>query len=421
MKHAQVDQQATPFAMMAKPIGPRCNIDCKYCYYLEKEDLFPETKKFQMSPAVLESYVSQQIEAGNAAGMKEIPFAWQGGEPTMLGVDYFRRIVRLQKKYAQPGVTITNALQTNAILLDDEWAAFLRDQGFLVGVSIDGPKKLHDRYRVDRAGRPTFDRVMSGIDLLQRYDVPHNALTVVNRANSGRGKAVYKFLKGIGFEFIQFIPIAERSTGVRLAAAPQIDADPANAVTPWSVAPQAYGKFLCDVFDSWFARDIGKISVQFFDVHLGSWLGENPSLCVFSENCGDALVVEHDGSVYSCDHFVYPEFRLGNLNDEPLSSLVWSDRQREFGTDKYASLTQQCRSCDFRFACNGGCPKQRFSKSRDGEAGHNYFCESYTAFFRHAGARLEAMADCIRSGLPASAAASNPHPQRNTKNREARR
>ena len=395
-------RHATPFNIMTKPIGPRCNIDCEYCYYLEKEKLFPSEKKFKMAPEVLEAYVHQTIEASLEAKMPEIQFAWQGGEPTMLGVDYFRQIVALQKKYTPKDIPVTNAFQTNGILLDDNWGHFLKDNEFLVGISIDGPKKVHDRYRLDRAGRPTFDSVMRGLEVLQRHEIEHNALTVVQRANGGKGKEVYKFLKGLGIEYIQFIPIAERSSGDTLASAPQVDMDPGNTVTSWSVSPRAYGKFLCDVFDTWFKRDIGEVFVQFFDVQLGLWMGRGSSLCIFAETCGMGLALEHDGSLYSCDHYVYPEYRLGNVMEIPLREMLWTDRQQEFGRDKATKLTGQCKTCTFRFACNGGCPKHRFAAAKDGEKGHNYFCESYTMFFRHAGDRMRDMARTVASGRLAS-------------------
>lgn len=397
-------QTASPFNIMIKPIGPRCNISCEYCYYLEKEKLYPDEKKFRMADDVLESTISQVIAASAEAGLTEVPFAWQGGEPTMLGVDYFRKIVALQKKHAPNGLKITNAFQTNGTLLDEEWGAFLHDNRFLVGISIDGPKKIHDRYRLDRAGRPTFDAVMRGLDVLQRHKVEHNALTVVQHANSGKGKEVYSFLKGLGIEFIQFIPIVERSAGAGLASAPQVDMEPGNSVTAWSVSPRAYGKFLCDVFDVWFRHDIGTTFVQFFDVQLGLWLGAPSTLCVFAESCGNGLALEHDGSLYSCDHYVYPEYRLGNLTKTPLREMLWTERQQAFGNDKLDQLTAQCRSCAFRFACNGGCPKHRFARTRNGEHGHNYFCESYKMFFHHAGDRLKEMANLVRFGRPASEA-----------------
>lgn len=389
-----------PFSIMTKPIGPRCNIDCKYCYYLEKEKLYPGEKKFRMSDAVLERYIEQTIATALEAKMPEAHFAWQGGEPTMLGVDYFRKIVTLQKKHTPNKMLVSNALQTNGILLDNDWGAFLADNRFLVGLSIDGPKPVHDKYRVDRAGRPTFDAVMRGLDILKAHDVQCNALTTVHRANSGKGKDVYRFLKDLGFDYIQFIPIVERTSSSGLAGAPQVDMDPTNKISAWSVAPLAYGKFLCDIFDAWYKADVGQVSVQFFDVQLGLWAGQPSSLCVFAETCGNSLALEHDGSLYSCDHYVYPDYRLGNVTRTPLKDMLWGDRQVEFGKDKQVNLTAQCRACEFRFACNGGCPKHRFAKARNGEAGHNYFCESYTAFFRHAGERLQKMAWQINNGMP---------------------
>lgn len=393
--------QPLPFSIMTKPIGPRCNIDCTYCYYLEKEKLYPDEKKFRMSEAVLERYISQTIAAALESGMGEVHFAWQGGEPTMLGVAYFRKIVALQKKHLPAGLALVNALQTNGILLDDAWGGFLAENGFLVGLSLDGPKAVHDRYRVDRAGRPTFDAVMRGLEVLQRFDVAHNALTTVHRANGGKGREIYRFLKACGFDHIQFIPIVERSTGAGLAGAPQQGTPPDTRVTEWSVAARAYGKFLCDVFDLWVKADVGRVSVQFFDVQLGLWMGRPSGLCVFAKTCGKSLALEHVGSLYACDHYVYPDYRLGALGETPLREMLWSERQVAFGQDKEASLTAQCRACAFRFACNGGCPKHRFARSKTGEAGHNYFCESYTAFFKHAGPRLEKLAWQLANGIPA--------------------
>lgn len=394
----------TPFHLMAKPIGPRCNIACEYCYYIQKEALYPAEKKFRMAPPVLESYIRQLIETSHEAGMPEVPFTWQGGEPTMLGLEYFRQILALQRKHAPKGIKITNSLQTNGTLLDDDWGMFLKDNGFLVGISIDGPKKVHDRYRIDRAGRPTFDAVMRGLEVLQRHGVEYNVLTAVHRANAGKGKEIYQFLKGLGVEFMQFIPIVERVRDGALAGVPQVDMHPDNTVTPWSVSPRAYGKFLTDVFDIWFRHDIGEIYVQVFDVQLGLWMGHGSSLCVFAETCGAGLALEHDGGLYACDHYVYPEYRLGTITETPLRDLVWTEGQRDFGEDKRNGLTAQCKACSFRFACNGGCPKHRFATARDGEAGHNYFCESHMMFFRHAGARLRQMAQLVSLGRPASEA-----------------
>lgn len=378
-----------PFHVMTKPNGPRCNIDCSYCYYLEKEGLYPDEKRFRMSDGVLERYVRDMIAAQLKAGQREVTFAWQGGEPTLLGVAFFERTVALQKRHSPDGVRIENAFQTNGILLDDDWGEFFSREHFLVGISIDGPRKIHDRYRRDRAGRPTFDKVMNGLEVLRQHKVEFNILTTVHRENAIHGKEVYRFLRELGTAHLQFIPIVERrAAGGGLASAPQVDDDPANIVSEWSVAPRAYGKFLCDVFDVWYRTDIGRMFIQFFENQVGMWMGLPASLCVFAETCGNGLAMEHNGDLYACDHFVYPEFKLGNIMETPMAELAWSQATEKFGNDKRDTLTVQCRSCEFRFACNGGCPKHRFLRSKDGEPGHNYFCQSYTMFFRHAGDRL---------------------------------
>ncbi len=378
-----------PFHVMTKPIGPRCNIACSYCYYLEKETLYPDEKRFRMSDAVLERYVRDLIAAEVKAGQRVVTFAWQGGEPTMLGIEFFERAVALQKAHCPAGVRIENAFQTNGMLLDDDWGSFLARENFLVGISIDGPRAIHNRYRRDRAGRPTFDKVMQGLDVLRRNKVEFNILTTIHRENAIHGKEVYRFLRDLGTAHIQFIPIVERrAVDGALAAAPQVDDDPANVVTEWSVSPRACGKFLCDVFDAWYRKDIGRIFIQFFENQVGMWMGLPASLCVFAETCGTGLAMEHNGDLYACDHYVYPEYRLGNIMETPLAELAWSEATAKFGADKRDTLTAQCRACEFRFACNGGCPKHRFLRSKDGEPGHNYFCQSTTMFFRHAGDRL---------------------------------
>ncbi|WP_261193296.1 anaerobic sulfatase maturase [Pseudoruegeria sp. SHC-113] len=381
---------------MTKPMGPRCNIDCKYCYYLEKEGLYPSEKKFRMSEDMLEHYVRALIETSRKAGMKEVAFAWQGGEPTLLGLPFFERAVELQRTHCPDGIQISNSIQTNGILLDDDWARFLARENFLVGLSVDGPKSVHDRYRVDRQGRPTFDKVMQGGEILRRHRVEFNILCTVHRGNAGKGKTVYRFLRELGSPHIQFIPIVERAgSHGGLAAAPQIDAAHANEITTWSVSPRAYGKFLCDIFDIWYRQDIGRVFVQFFETQIGLWSGGLASLCVFAETCGNALAMEHNGDLYACDHFVYPEYKLGNIGKAPMDELVWSERAKAFGAAKKETLTTQCQTCKFRFACNGGCPKHRLIASKDGEAGHNYFCESYTMFFHHAGGRLRSIARAL--------------------------
>lgn len=370
------------FHIMTKPIGPLCNLDCKYCFYLEKEKLYPGRSGWRMPDDVLERYIRQYI---GAQSTDLISFAWQGGEPTLLGVDYFRKIVELQKKYAD-GRRIENALQTNGVTLDDCWGEFLAENHFLVGISIDGPGELHDCYRVDKGGQPTFDRVLRGLEYLKKYLVEFNTLTAVHRRNSHHPLKVYRFLKEVGSGFIQFIPIVERiaenpdSSGLVLIAP---GANQRAAVSSWSVEPVPYGEFLCAIFDEWVRNDVGRYFVQMFDVALESWLGMDQSLCVFRETCGAALAIEHNGDLYSCDHFVYPENRLGNIMENPLASLVGSPQQTKFGLDKRETLPRYCRECDVRFACHGECPKHRFIQTPDGEEGLNYLCAGYKLFFHH--------------------------------------
>jgi uncharacterized protein len=386
------------FHIMTKPIGPICNLDCKYCFYLEKEKLYPSRpghSDWKMADDVLESYVRQYIEAQAA---DTISFAWQGGEPTLLGVDYFRRVVELQAKYAN-GKRIENAFQTNGVLLDDEWGEFLAANKFLVGLSIDGPRELHDRYRVDKGGQPTFGRVLAGLNMLKKHAVEFNTLTVVGRHNSRQPLEVYRFLREIGSGYMQFIPVVERvarnvDDSDLVLIAPS---DSASArVSEWSVEPLEYGKFLCTIFDEWVRNDVACYYVQIFDVALETWLGLPASLCVFRETCGSAMAMEHNGDLYSCDHFVYPENKLGNIMDSPLESLVTSAQQTKFGLDKRDSLPRFCRECDVRFACNGECPKRRFIHTPDGEAGLNYLCAGYKLFFHHVDPYMRFMAGELR-------------------------
>lgn len=387
----------TGFHIMAKPIGPICNLDCTYCFYLEKESLYPKAGDWAMPPEVLEQYIRQYIAA---QPLEEVHFAWQGGEPTLLGVDFFRNVVALQQKYAA-GKTIHNALQTNATLIDDAWGQFLAENAFLVGVSIDGPRELHDYYRVDKGNAPTFDRVMRGLNKLKQHKVEFNTLTVVNRQNSQHPLEVYRFLKEIGSGFMQFIPIVERR-----AAEPGPDGlvliQPAferpAEVTEWSVEPLAYGTFLTTIFDEWVKKDVGRTFVQLFDVALESWLGMEASLCVFRKTCGSALAMEHTGDLYSCDHFVYPENKLGNLMEVNLEQLANSPQQRDFGLDKQRLLPRMCRQCEVRFACNGECPKHRFLTTPDGESGLNYLCAGYKHFFHHIDPCMQFMAGELRAG-----------------------
>lgn len=386
-----------PFHIMTKPVGPICNLDCSYCFYLEKEKLFGRTEQFRMSDEVLETYVRDYIRAQDGP---EISFAWQGGEPTLLGVDFFRKAVALQKQYGD-GRPISNALQTNGTLLDDEWGAFLAEHRFLVGLSVDGPAALHDAYRVDKRQKPTFERVMRGLEFLQKHGAEYNTLTVVHRMNSKEPLKVYRFLKEIGSTFLQFIPLVERKPdaqakrlGLGLAAPPDGGTPPWEAppVTSWSVQPVAYGDFLVAIFNEWVKQDVGRIFVQLFDVALGNWMGLGSGLCVFAETCGRALAMEHNGDLYSCDHFVYPKYKLGNLMNQSLGEMVESAAQTKFGQDKLDTLPAYCRNCEVRFACNGECPKHRFLHTPDGEPGLNYLCAGYKKFFKHIDPYMREMA-----------------------------
>jgi len=387
------------FHVLAKPIGPICNLDCKYCFYLEKESLYPQVEKWAMPEEVLENYIRQYIEAHDAPA---VSFAWQGGEPTLLGVEYFRRVVELQKSYAN-GKRITNAFQTNGVLLNDAWAEFFLENQFLIGLSIDGPRELHDAYRIDKGGQPTFDRIMRGMDVLKRHKVDFNTLTTVHRANADAPLEVYRFLKENGSGFLQFIPIVERvaqqvtADGLRLIS-PDF-AGPAK-VAPWSVEPRQFGRFLCAIFDEWVRRDVGRVFVQLFDVSLETWAGMEASLCVFRRTCGAALAIEHGGDLYSCDHFVYPQNRLGNIMESPLAALVGSEQQRRFGEAKESALPRYCRECDVRFACNGECPKHRFLTTPDGEPGLNYLCAGYKMFFHHVDPYMRFMAAELADARP---------------------
>ena len=391
-----------PFHIMAKPHGPICNLDCTYCYYLEKENLYAaKGRDYRMSDTVLESYIRQYIQSQPAP---HVSFAWQGGEPTLLGVPFFERVLELQRKYAD-GKMIDNAFQTNGTLLDDAWGEFLAHNKFLIGLSIDGPAEIHDAYRVDKGGQPTFTRVMRGLDILKKHGVEFNTLTVINRKNSYHARQVYRFLKEIGSKYLQFIPIVEQ-----VAAQPDPNglvllkpyARQQTTVSEWSVEPLQFGKFLSAVFDEWVLSDVGQVFVQIFDVALESWSGLPQTLCVFAPQCGKALAVEHNGDLYSCDHFVYPENKLGNIMERAMSGLVKSPQQTRFGNAKETALPSDCKTCDVRFACNGECPKHRFTTTASGEYGLNYLCAGYKHFFHHVDPYMRFMANELRKdGAPA--------------------
>lgn len=376
------------FHVMVKPGGAICNLDCEYCYFLSKEQLYPGSR-FRLADELLETYTKQYIAAQTAS---EVTFAWQGGEPTLLGLPFFERALELQAIHKRPGMTLHNTFQTNGTLLDDDWCRFFRRHNVLVGLSLDGPERLHDRYRVNKGGKGTFKGVMRGLELLKKHGVAFNILTTVHAANAPYPAEVYRFLTGeVGAEYLQFIPIVERANATGFQEG--------TDVTERSVTGEGYGRFLRGVFDLWVREDVGRVYVQMFDVALAVWVGLSPGLCVFERTCGSALAMEHNGDVYSCDHYVEPAHLLGNLQELPLLEMVSSEQQRRFGQAK-ADLPRYCRECEVRFVCNGGCPKDRVLTTPDGEPGLNYLCAGYRSFFNHIGPYMRFMADELKQQRP---------------------
>jgi uncharacterized protein len=393
------------FHLLAKPTGAICNLDCTYCFFLSKEMLYPGSR-FRMADELLEMYIEQLLEAHGSA--PEVVVAWQGGEPTLMGVEFFQRSIELQRRYARPGQRILNTIQTNGTLIDDTFAAFFKEHDVLVGISIDGPPDIHDTYRVDKGGKPTFERVLAGLDRLKAHGVEWNVLTTIHAANQHRGAEVYRFLRDdLGARFLQFIPIIERATAEELPIAnagwgERVQDRPlytqhGELVTDRSVSQEGYGRFLIDVFEEWVRRDVGEVFVQMFDVALANWYGEPPGLCIHSETCGSALALEHTGDLYSCDHFVEPDHLLGNIKGERMIELINLPQQRTFGLDKRDTLPRFCLECDVRFACHGGCPKDRFATTPHGEDGLNYLCPSYKAFFHHVDRAMRFMAERLEA------------------------
>ncbi|HEY3414788.1 MAG TPA: anaerobic sulfatase maturase [Armatimonadota bacterium] len=373
-----------PFNVMAKPAGASCNLDCRYCFYVPKVALYPGSRA-RMTDDTLTLYVRQMMETHPGP---EVPFVWQGGEPTLLGLPFYQRAIEIQRELAPPGKNASNSLQTNGTLLDDDWCAFLKQNRFLVGVSLDGPRELHDAYRVDRLGHGTFESVMRGIRLLQKHSVDFNILCTVHAANGDFPLDVYRFFRdGVGADWVQFIPIVER------------DAD--GSVTERSVGPGQFGRFLTGVFDEWVRRDVGCVFIQEFEVALGAWAGRPPGICVHAPTCGANVAMEHNGDVYACDHFVDREHLLGNIRETRLDDLVGLPVQQRFGVAKQATLPNACKRCGVLFACQGGCPKDRFSVSPCGDTGLNYLCTGYKAFFEHVDHPMELMADMLLKGTPA--------------------
>jgi len=397
----------TGFHLMVKPAGSTCNLDCRYCFFLSKEALYP-SGSHRMSDETLRAYIGQLLESNPAP---EVTIAWQGGEPTLMGLPFFERAVALAEASKRPGQRLQHTIQTNGIALDDEWCAFLAARNFLVGLSVDGPRELHDAYRVTRAGKGSFDLVLNGWRALRRHGVEFNILCTVNAANEDHGRRVYRFLRDdLEARFVQFIPIVERATEQTLAVAERgwrasphgkrpLYTQTGGLVTRRSVSPAGYGRFLVDVFEEWVRRDVGRVFVQLFDVTLEALFGRH-LLCVHAPTCGGALALEHNGDVYACDHFVEPDYRLGNLHATHLRELVGSPRQRDFGQAKHETLTRQCGGCEVRSLCHGGCPKDRFAAAADGEAGHNYLCAGLHAFFTHATPAMRLMAGLLRQRRP---------------------
>lgn len=384
---------------MLKPAGPSCNLNCTYCYYLEKKKLYPGSMNLKMTEDLLENFTKQFIEAHQ---VPNVTFTWQGGEPAMMGLDFFRKAIELQKKYRRDK-TIENAFQTNGTRLNDDWCKFFIDNNILVGISIDGTEHNHDHFRKTASGRPTFKKVMKSIELLHRHKVEFNTLSTVNSYNVYYASETYRFLKKIGSGFIQFLPVVEINAETRHEEELQLVA-PIHSqnvkVTDWSVGASDYARFLISIFDEWVRNDVARYYVQIFDATLANYVGANPGLCVFNETCGDALVMEHNGDLFSCDHFVYPEYFLGNITETPLTDLVKSQKQFDFGVDKRNKLPSYCLKCDVRYACHGECPKHRFLMTPDGKPGLNYLCEGYKMFFSHVEPSMKFMADELKNKRP---------------------
>ena len=400
------DEAPPFFHVLAKPTGAICNLDCTYCFFLSKESLYPGSP-FRMADDLLELYIRQLIEAQTEP---HVTIAWQGGEPTMMGLDFFRRAMEVVERHRRPDTTIEHTIQTNGTLLDADWCAFFREHEVLVGLSMDGPPEMHDAYRVDKAGKPTHHRVLEAARLMQEQGVEFNILCTVHAVNAGHPLEVYRYFRDeVDARFIQFIPIVERATEQTLASAnlgwgshraadrPLYQVEGA-LVTERTVGSEVWGRFLTEVFDEWVRRDVGTVFVQMFDAALASWMGIQPAMCIFAETCGNALALEHNGDLYSCDHFVEPAFLLGNIRERHMLELVASPQQRRFGQDKRDTLPRYCRECPVRFACHGECPRNRFIQTPDGEPGLNYLCEGYKAFFEHVDGAMRTMADLLRRG-----------------------
>ena len=397
------DNIANPFAkplyVMLKPAGAHCNLACKYCYYLEKNKLYPTAQRHLMSDEMLEQFTREYIEAQT---MNQVLFTWHGGEPLLRSIDFYRKALSLQQKYAG-GRHIDNVIQTNGTLLTDEWCEFFAQNHWLVGISIDGPQPYHDHYRLTAAGKPSWKKVMQGIKLLKKHGVEWNAMAVVNAYNVNHPLEFYRFFKENGCQFLQFTPIVERLTrhedGRTLASLADKDEIPLSEA---SVTPEQWGYFLCAIFDEWVRKDVGKIFVEIFDCTLANWMGVSPGICAYSKECGHAGVMEHNGDVYSCDHFVFPEYKLGNIRDHSLIDMFYGEQQQEFSRLKHSTLPRQCKECDMEFACHGECPKNRFMKDKYGDSGLNYLCPGYYHYYQHVAPYMDYMKQELMAQRPPS-------------------
>lgn len=397
------DNIANPFAkplyVMLKPAGAHCNLACKYCYYLEKNKLYPTAQRHLMSDEMLEQFTREYIEAQT---MNQVLFTWHGGEPLLRSIDFYRKALSLQQKYAG-GRRIDNVIQTNGTLLTDEWCEFFAQNHWLVGISIDGPQPYHDHYRLTAARKPSWKKVMQGIKLLKKHGVEWNAMAVVNAYNANHPLEFYRFFKENGCQFLQFTPIVERLTrhedGRTLASLADKDE---ISLSEASVVPEQWGYFLCAIFDEWVRKDVGKIFVEIFDCTLANWMGISPGICAYSKECGHAGVMEHNGDVYSCDHFVFPEYKLGNIRDHSLIDMLYGEQQQEFSRLKHSSLPRQCKECDMEFACHGECPKNRFMKDKYGDSGLNYLCPGYYHYYQHVAPYMDYMKQELMSQRPPS-------------------
>ncbi len=395
------DNIATPFAkplyVMLKPAGAHCNLACKYCYYLEKNNLYDKSHRHIMSDEMLEQFTREYIEAQT---MPQVLFTWHGGEPLMRSIDFYKKALTLQKKYAR-GRRIDNVIQTNGTMLTDEWCEFFAQNNWLVGISIDGPQEYHDHYRLTTTGNPSWQKVMHGIELLKKHHVEWNAMAVVNAYNANHPLEFYHFFKDNGCQYLQFTPIVERLTkhqdGRTLAS---LADDKEIPLADFSVTPEQWGNFLCAIFDEWVRNDVGKMFVEIFDCTLANWMGVLPGICAYSKNCGHAGVMEHNGDVYSCDHFVFPEYKLGNVRDHTLIEMLYGDKQHAFSRLKHTSLPRQCKECDMEFACHGECPKNRFEKDKYGEPGLNYLCKGYYQYYSHVAPYMDFMKRELQAQRP---------------------